>query len=144
MAPTITPGRDLTVNDFFEPDKPVLNDGLYNVATLTDQRGVGAFIGSGGGKVEVELRLANRYDGLTFNVGQANDSKSSDEILRVEVFKNGDSDSIAEVPFNETRPVEVDVSNVNALKIVLTCQTKKGGSCDNPITGVLYGMTLEP
>lgn len=144
ISPEKTKGRDLAVNDFFEPDDHVLKDGLYNVATLTDQKGVGATVGSGSQKVEAELRLANRYEKFTFNVGQANNSKSSDEILHVEVNKNGANDSIVEVPFNETRPVEVDAANVNALKIVLSCQPKEGSTCRDEITAVLYGMRLEP
>ena len=58
--------------------------------------------------------------------------------------KNGANDSIVEVPFNETRPVEVDAANVNALKIVLSCQSKEGSTCRDEITAVLYGMRLEP
>lgn len=144
ISPEKTKDRDLAVNDFFDPDDHVLKDGLYNVATLTDQKGVGATVGSGSQKVEAELRLANRYEKFTFNVGQANNSKSSDETLHVEVNKNGANDSIIEVPFNETRPVEVDATNVNALKIVLTCQPKEGTMCRDEITAVLYGMRLEP
>ena len=86
-----------------------MKDGLYNVATLTDQKGVGATVGSGSQKVEAELRLANRYEKFTFNVGQANNSKSSDETLHVEVNKNGANDSIIEVPFNETRPANLEL-----------------------------------
>ena len=37
ISPEKTKGRDLAVNDFFEPDDHVLKDGLYNVATQIEK-----------------------------------------------------------------------------------------------------------
>ncbi|MDU0348765.1 hypothetical protein [Actinomyces sp. MRS3W] len=143
LEPDQTEGRELTMADFFSVEGEDVSEDLYDVATLEGQKGVGSVLAWDEGVIE--LRLANRYKSLTFNAGQANTSRSSDNVLRVEIYKNGTSDDFVDIPFNEVHPFTVDVSNVNALKIVLKCRTRDDGSCDSDesITGVIYGVQLE-
>lgn len=82
---------------------------------------------------------------LSFSAGQANDSRSSDNVLRIEIHTDGASDRLVDIAFDEVKPIEVDVSNVNALKIVMKYQTHRGDSCsfDGSITGVVHGLRLK-
>ena len=142
-APVNTQGRDLTLDDFFEPPTKLRQD-LFNVATTSDTNGIGADL-EGSQGVQAELRLENRFRKLTFKAGQANTSKSSDLILRVGIYKDGKNDQLIDIPFNEVKPVEVDVSNVNALKIDLIPLNQDGSKYrdSNSITAVMFDMRLE-
>ena len=138
-----TQGRDLTLGDFFNPSESLKED-LYNVATFSKKKGIGAYLRYSDG-VEAELRLENRFHKLTFNAGQDNNSLSSDLILRVEIYKDRKSDQFVDIPFNEIKPIEVDVTNVNALKIDLIALNQDGSKYrdSNSITAVMFDMRLE-
>ena len=138
-----TQGRDLTLEDFFEPPRELRQD-LFNVATTSNAKGIGAEL-EGSQGVQAELRLENRFHRLTLKAGQANTSKSSDLILRVGTYKDGKNDQLIDIPFNEVKPIEVDVSNVNALKIELLPLTPEGKTKYGlgSITGVMFDMRLE-
>lgn len=142
-APVNTQGRDLTLEDFFEPPRELRQD-LFNVATTSGAKGIGAEL-EGSQGVQAELRLENRFHKLTFKAGQANTSKSSDLVLRVGTYRDGKNDQLIDIPFNEVKPIEVDVSHVNAFKIELLPMTPEGkvnyGS--GSITGVMFDMRLE-
>ncbi|WP_232022973.1 hypothetical protein [Actinomyces viscosus] len=142
-APVNTQGRDLTREDFFHPPEE-LEQNLYNVATTSGINGIGAKL-EGTRGIQLEFRLENRFTKLTFKAGQANDSESSDLLLRVGTYKDGKNDQLIDIPFNEVKPVEVDVSNVNALKIELLPLTAEGKTNYRPgsITGVMFDMRLE-
>lgn len=142
-VPMNTQGRDLTLGDFFNPSESLKED-LYNVATTSKTKGIGAYLRDSDG-VQAELRLENRFTKLTFKAGQANDSKSSDLILRVATYKDGKNDQLIDVLFNEIKPVEIDVSNVNALKIDLIPLDQNGKKFfgSNSLTGVMFDMRLE-
>lgn len=66
-------------------------------------------------------------------------------MLRIEIHTDGASDRLVDIAFDEVKPIEVDVSNVNALKIVMKYQTHRGDSCsfDGSITGVVHGLRLK-
>ena len=140
---TNTQGRDLTRTDLFNPSAALKED-LYNVATSSTKKGIGAYLRYSDG-VEAELRLENRFHKLTFNAGQDNNSLSSDLILRVEIYKDRKSDQFVDIPFNEIKPIEVDVTNVNALKIDLIPLNQDGSKYrdSNSITAVMFDMRLE-
>ena len=142
-ALTNTQGRDLTRTDLFNPSAALKED-LYNVATFSKKKGIGAYLRYSDG-VEAELRLENRFHKLTFNAGQDNNSLSSDLILRVEIYKDRKSDQFVDIPFNEIKPIEVDVTNVNALKIDLIALNQDGSKYrdSNSITAVMFDMRLE-
>ena len=67
---TNTQGRDLTRADLFNPPF-ILKEDLYNVATISKKKGIGARLRDSDG-AEAELRLENRFHKLTFNAGQDN------------------------------------------------------------------------
>ena len=142
-APTNTQGRDLTRADLFNPSDSLKED-LYNVATTSKKKGIGARLRDSDG-IEAELRLENRFHKLTFNAGQDNNSASSDLILRVEIYKDGKSDQFVDILFNEIKPIEVDVTDVNALKIDLIPFNQNGNKYNGPnsLTGVMFDMRLE-
>ena len=134
---------DLTRSDLFNPTAALKED-LYNVATSSKKKGIGAYLRYSDG-VEAELRLENRFHKLTFNAGQDNNSLSSDLILRVVIYKDRKSDQFVDIPFNEIKPIEVDVTNVNALKIDLIPLNQDGSKYrdSNSITAVMFDMRLE-
>jgi len=138
-----TQGRDLTLEDFFEPPRELRQD-LFNVATTSGAKGIGAEL-EGSQGVQAELRLENRFHKLTFKVGQANNSKSSDLILRVGTYRDGKNDQLVDIPFNVVKPLEIDVSNVNALKIELIPRPPEGKDpyISGSITAVMFDMRLE-
>lgn len=142
-APVNTQGRDLTIDDFFEPPRELRQD-LFNVATTSGAKGIGAEL-EGSQGVQAELRLENRFHKLTFKVGQANSSKSSDLILRVGTYRDGKNDQLVDIPFNVVKPLEIDVSNVNALKIELIPRPPEGKDpyISGSITAVMFDMRLE-
>ena len=140
---TNTQGRDLTRTDLFNPSAAFKED-LYNVATSSKKKGIGAYLRYSDG-VEAELRLENRFHKLTFNAGQDNNSASSDLTLRVEVYKDGKSDQFVDIPFNEIKPLEIDVTKVNALKIDLIPLNRDGFKYNgsSSLTAVMFDMRLE-
>lgn len=139
---TLPTDRTLTIGDIFRISSYDAKENLYDVATAEGQKGIGIPLGSGGVE-EVELRLGNRHEELTFNVGQDNNSESSDRIVEVQIEKNGESDEIYEVPFNEVTPITVDVKNVNALKITLKTKPREGADrVSGTVTVVLYDMKV--
>ena len=140
---TNTQGRDLTRADLFNPPF-ILKEDLYNVATTSKKKGIGARLRDSDG-VEAELRLENRFRKLTFNAGQDNNSASSDLTLRVEVYKDGKSDQFVDIPFNEIKPLEIDVTKVNALKIDLIPLNRDGFKYNgsSSLTAVMFDMRLE-
>jgi hypothetical protein len=78
----------------------------------------------------LELRLARRFAKMSMSVGQANNSPSSDAVLVVEVVANGEQVDLRRVPFDQLQPFELDVQDVNALKIHVwidpeTCRSSK-------------------
>lgn len=140
---TNTQGRDLTRGDLFNPPLSLKED-LYNVANISKKKGIGARLRDSDG-VEAELRLENRFRKLTFNAGQDNNSESSDLTLRVEVYRDGKSDQFIDIPFNEIKPFEIDVTNTNALKIDLIPLDREGHKYNGSksLTAVMFDMRLE-
>ena len=115
-------GRKLTLADFFQPDSQWAEK-RYNIADKSQVQGIGTtvqYCGTGYAPRELELRLANNFDELTFSVGQANDSHASDQNVTVEVLGNNQQIDIRTVPFNQIQEFRIPVSGVNALKIDLS------------------------
>jgi len=115
-------GRKLTLADFFQPDSQWAEK-RYDIADKSQVQGIGTtvqYCGTGYAPRELELRLANNFDELTFSVGQANDSLASDQNVSVEVVGNNQQIDIRSVPFNQIQEFRIPVSGVNALKIDLS------------------------
>ncbi|SFO52684.1 hypothetical protein SAMN05660359_04057 [Geodermatophilus obscurus] len=89
----------------------------------------------------LELRLSNSFERLTFKVGQANDSESSDQELTVEVLANNEQVEIRQVPFNQIQEFEIPVSSVNALKIQ-TYLNPDNPDCQGSVIGVVHDVSV--
>lgn len=119
---TESAGRPLHLNDFFAPSQNWAEK-RYDIADKSQVQGIGTtvqYCGSGYTPQELELRLANNFDQLTFSVGQANDSQASDQSVSVEVLANNQQVEIRSVPFNQIQQFSIPVTGVNALKIQLS------------------------
>lgn len=88
----------------------------------------------------LELRLAGHFATLKMKVGQANSSKSSDDVLDVEVDANGKQQDIRKVPFNTQQSFTVPAAGVNALKIIMYIDPDK---CDpRGLTAVIEDLSV--
>ncbi len=89
----------------------------YRVADRFDVPGIAATLGTCGEDrvAELELRLENVYDRLTFQVSQENRSSSSTQTLVTDVIANGEERDTRSIPFNTTQPFDINVASVNAL-----------------------------
>jgi len=96
-------------------------------------------------KGEIELRLANKFQKVTFTAGQANVAKSSDLIMRVAIFADSKEIETVDVPFNDAHAFEVKAANVNALKITLTPldQKQEVPVYTQSTTGVIFNVKAE-
>jgi len=146
LTPENSKGRELRLSDFQQPNSSSnWEEKRYDIASTTNTMGVGTkldWLHNG----EIELRLGNKFQKVTFNVGQANDSESSDLIVRVAVFADGKEIETVDVPFNDAHAFDVNVANVNALKFTLTPITQKQEKPlleDKSTTGVIFNVKAE-
>jgi len=116
----------------------------YDVASITNTMGIGTNL-DWQNSDEIELRLANKFQKVTFTAGQANDSKSSNLIMRVAIFTDGKEVETVDVPFNDAHAFEVKAANVNALKITLTPldQKQETPPYTESTTGVILNVKAE-
>jgi len=117
----------------------------YEVADRSDVAGIGVIVRTcrdDSGAPQLEYRLANRFDTLTFNVAQGNSSVSSDQQLAVRVLGNEGQLDIQKVPFNQVKPITVDIRGVNALKIRLFLDDEQRCDYSSEITAVLEDITV--
>lgn len=114
----------------------------YDVADQSKVFAMGATVTCGTtSSASLELRLANRFSQLSFQVGQATDSASSDETLVVDVIANSsEKKDNRSIPFNKIQDFAVDVKSVGALKINFTLQCKDFTS--SSVIAVVQGMTV--
>ena len=102
LTPENSKGRELRLSDFQEPSATSdWQEKRYDVASTTNIMGIGTNL-DWQNKGEIELRLANKFQKVTFTAGQANDAKSSDLIMRVAIF--ADSKEIETVDVPSTTP----------------------------------------
>jgi hypothetical protein len=139
-------GRDLTTADFFALPEG-WRDGRFNVAGKQQLSGIAGPLtncedDASDSTTTLELRLANNFGAITMNLGQSDDSSSSDSIMYVKVLGNGKYVDATSVPFNRVQPFRVKVQDVNALKI----QVWMGGpKCDyrKSIDAVIMNLRVE-
>ena len=132
LTPENTKGRELRLSDFQQPSSASSwNEKQYDVASSTGVMGIGT-------------DLDWQHNG-TFNAGQANDSKSSDLTVKVQIFADGKEIDTVNVPFNDAHAFDVDVANVNALKITLTPLDRMQlmPSMGLHTTGVIFNVKAE-
>ena len=83
-------GRKLTLTDFHMPTSAWDERALRprRPEGRAGHRGDGAATAAPTARQELELRLGNNFEELTFSVAQGNDSRDSDQHLSVEVLAN--------------------------------------------------------
>ena len=145
LTPENSKGRELRLSDFQEP--PVTSgwqEKRYDVASITNTMGIGTKL-DWQNDDEIELRLANKFQKVTFTAGQANDSRSSDLIVRVAIFADGKEIETVDVPFNDAHAFEVKTANVNALKITFKAldQKQEMPQIDDSTIGVILNVKAE-
>ena len=145
LTPENSKGRELRLSDFQEPSATSdWQEKRYDVASTTNIMGIGTNL-DWQNKGEIELRLANKFQKVTFTAGQANDAKSSDLIMRVAIFADSKEIETVDVPFNDAHAFEVKAANVNALKITLTPldQKQEVPVYTQSTTGVIFNVKAE-
>jgi len=90
---------------------------------------------------ELELRLSNSFERLTFKVCQANNSSASDQDLTVEVVANNEQVEIRQVPFNQIQEFDIPVEAVNALKILMYLDPDNP-DCGGSVIGVAHDIIV--
>ncbi|SFT62953.1 hypothetical protein SAMN05660657_02038 [Geodermatophilus amargosae] len=131
-------GRRLTLRDFFSPASS-WEEQRYDVAGQQDVQGIANEVSTCyGANAEdgLELRLGNNFDTLEFSVAQADDSRSSDQELTVQVLANNEQVEVRNVPFNQVQDFSIPVTGVNALKIQLALDDRDP-DCSGAVTAVL-------
>ncbi|MFE4081782.1 hypothetical protein [Paenarthrobacter sp. YIM B13468] len=126
--------------DFFEPESS-WTENRFDVEDKAGVSGIAAQI-STYGQQTLELRLGNNFSSLTFNVGQANDSKSSDKILVIRVVGNGKQLDVRKVPFNTVQEISVTTKMVNAVKIEATVEDAESRDSKS-VLAVVSDVTLD-
>ena len=145
LTPENSKGRELRLSDFQEPSATSdWQEKRYDVASTTNIMGIGTNL-DWQNKGEIELRLANKFQKVTFTAGQANDAKSSDLIMRVAIFADSKEIETVDVPFNDAHAFEVKAANVNALKITLKPldQKQEVPVYTQSTTGVIFNVKAE-
>ena len=145
LTPENSKGRELRLSDFQEPSATSdWQEKRYDVASTTNTMGVGTKL-DWQNDDEIELRLANKFQKVTFTASQSNDSRSSDLLVRVAIFADGKEIETVDVPFNEAHTFDVKATNVNALKITLTPldQKQEVPVYTQSTTGVIFNVKAE-
>lgn len=120
LLPTPTAGPlDLGLDEVFNVEGEWTED-RFNVADRSDLLAMGAPTSCGFSTPSLELRLEQRFETLSFEVGQANSSRNSGETLIVTVIGNGEQIDTRDIKFNQIQEFELDVRNVNALIMEFT------------------------
>jgi hypothetical protein len=140
VLPEDSRGRELGLNDMFSADDEWAED-RFDIADQAQIRGLGAEISCREAPIALELRLARQFEALQMNVGQANDSPSSDGAVVVEIQGNGKQLDIREISFDRIQPFDVSVSAMNAVKVLVSFQQESCGSPDAAIA-VISGLSV--
>ena len=139
-------GRLLTTADFFVTPEDWV-DGRFDVAGQKDLSGIGGpLVGCreqpGEGTPTIELRLANNFKQISMQIGQSDDSPSSDVEVNVQLVGNETYIDSVQVPFNQVVPFRASVANVNALKIQVWIG-EKGCEDTERVEAVLMDLKVE-
>jgi len=138
-------GRSLTLADVFSSTGNWRDD-RFDIANRAGLTGIGTEVTNcdENGAVMLELRLAEGFNTLKMNVGQANTSKSSDQVLITEVVANGKQIDSRHVPFNKIQAFQEPISGVNALRILAYLDpTACSASRTSPsVLAVVQGLTV--
>lgn len=106
----------------------------YEIADRTDVSGMGVEVtrcGDSSSAPELEYRLANRFNRVTMQISQANSSQDSDHLLTILVIANGSQLDIQRVPFNQVKPLELEIGGVNALRLRFYLDEENTDACSS-------------
>lgn len=88
----------------------------------------------------LELRLAHNFTKIKFDVGQANDSQTSDNNVIVDVIMGQNKIDSKPLPFDTVLNFDEDITGANSLKITFRLDPTK---CRNEgVTVVVSSMTV--
>jgi hypothetical protein len=144
VLPASATGRPLTLSDFFQPTSD-WQENRYDVAGKSQIQAIGTEVSSCGANSSnknLELRLGNAFQTLSFTVGQADDSDAFDQNLTVEVIANNSQIDIQRVPFNQVKQFTEPVAGVNALQLRMYLDSQVQNCGRGSVIGVLSGATL--
>lgn len=138
----LAPGRGgsaLALADFFEPDSE-WTEGSYDLADHKGIQGIAATVDNCSltSALPLELRLADNYKTFTFEAGEANDSKASDQTLTIAVQANGKQVTAKNIPFNRVQDFSIDVTSVNSLKLLFYV----GPQCGSSVNAIIFKATV--
>lgn len=136
-------GSPLSLADFFRPTSN-WSENRFDVADKAEVSGISSEVNSfyEDGAPTLELRLANNFTNLSFNVGQANSSESSEQTLVVKVLGNGKQLDVHRVPFNTIQEVSVSIKGVNAVKVRMYLDPENRATSDS-VLAVISDVTAE-
>lgn len=140
VVPTSASGRTLGLADIFSTVGEWKEE-RYDISDTSNVFGLATTLSScGGSGVQLELRLAHRFSTLQMKVGQANNSMTSDDVVVVDVVKNGTKIDSQGVAFDVVQPFKEDVTDANSLKIAFQLDPAK---CSNQgVVVVVEGLTV--
>lgn len=133
----------MSLADFFRPTSN-WSENRFDVADKAGVSGISSEVNTFNedGAETLELRLANNFTNLSFDVGQANSSDSSEQTLVVKVLGNGKQLDVHRVPFNTVQKVSVAIKGVNAVKVKLYMDSENRASSDS-VLAVISDVTAE-
>ncbi|MBG0741725.1 hypothetical protein IV500_20420 [Paeniglutamicibacter antarcticus] len=139
-APTEKGKIPVPLAEFFHPSSNWL-EGRYDVADQQNISGIKSVVSKcySADPVRLELRLANHFEKLSFSVGQANDSNSSDQVLVVRVTGNNKQIEVHPIAFNSHQEFNIPVTDVNAATIEMYLDDSVS-NCGGSVGAVIYDI----
>ena len=141
VLPSSASGKQLGLGDVFGTTGQWTED-LFSIGDGPTVPGIATVVGGCGENYAamLELRLAHHFAKLKMVVGQGNTSKSSDDLLVVQIYANGKQTDTRKIAFDTQDSFDIAVSDVNALKIYMFLDDDKCN--DAGTTAVIQGLTV--
>lgn len=145
LDPATVQNRDLTTQDAFSRVREWRDD-RFDVARESQLLGLGVDVAtceqSDVSAPELEFRLANKFAKLSFSAGQSNTSPSSDMVLKIDIIANGTRLDSRRASFNSIQNFDLNITDVNALKIRLYLDPDIEWCSSARVEGVIFRMKL--
>ncbi|MFF0943976.1 hypothetical protein ACFYE2_07080 [Kocuria sp. CPCC 205300] len=138
-------GEPLTLSDFFQPDGN-WSENSYSVADQDSVKGIGSEVSScyeDSSDTELELRLQNKFDQLSFSVGQSNASERSDQRVVVRVLGDNEQLDVNRIPFNKIQQFQVDVQDTNAVRILFHLDEEVEQCYGGSVQAVVHDISVK-
>jgi hypothetical protein len=143
-VPPSAAGTPLKLANFFNVDSDWA-ERPYDIADRRQEQGIGREIRYCNKESApfLELRLANNFKTLKFEVGQSNASNASDQALMVDVSGNNEQIDVRRIPFNKIQAFAVPVNGVNALRISFYLDPAVKNCGFNSVEAAMYNAVLD-